>query len=219
MARSLKHLGRMSNTGAKVIVVFRTLPGESNTALVLPVSQLSDSYHDSIMTLVETDQAQEAFEFGEMMFMRTFPDGRPMLQAMQADGRLQKVATSIVTMTPNTNDSIMLSELNVLVAEQKNCTVDDLYTFVSGAPKKSDTVVEDIAKVTDLAPAVDTDIPAPVRAQAANNQALSDKDIAKSYRSQADALYKEAAKLRKDADELDPPQKKTTKKVEETADA
>jgi hypothetical protein len=120
MARSLKHLGRMSNTGAKVIVVFRTLPGESNTALVLPVSQLSDSYHDSIMTLVETDQAQEAFEFGEMMFIRTFPDGRPMLQALQADGRLQKVATSIVTMTPNTNDSIMLAELNVLVAEQKN---------------------------------------------------------------------------------------------------
>jgi hypothetical protein len=219
MARSLKHLGRMSNTGAKVIVVFRTLPGESNTALILPVSQLSDSYHDSIMTLVETDQAQEAFEFGEMMFMRTFPDGRPMLQAMQADGRLQKVATSIVTMTPNTNDSIMLSELNVLIAEQKNCTVDDLYTFVSGAPKKSDTVVEDIAKVTDLAPAVDTDIPAPVRAQAANDQALSDKDIAKSYRSQADSLYKEAAKLRKDADELDPPTKRTTKKVEETADA
>jgi hypothetical protein len=171
------------------------------------------------MTLVETDQAQDAFEFGEMMFIRTFPDGRPMLQALQADGRLQKVATSIVTMTPNTNDAIMLAELNVLIAEQKNCTVDDLYTFVSGAPKKSTTTVEDVAKVTDLAPAVDTDIPAPVRAQAANDQALSDKDIAKSYRSQADALYKEAAKLRKDADELDPPQKKTTKKVEETADA
>jgi hypothetical protein len=218
MAKPLKHIGRTKNTGVKLLVVFRTLPGESNMALVLPVSNLSDSYHDSIMTLVETDQAQDAFEFGEIMFTRTFPDGRPMLQALQADSRLQKIPTDTIIMTPTTQDQVELSQLNILIAEQKNCAVDDLYTFVSGAPKKSDATVEDIAKVKDLAPSVDTDIPAPVRAQAANTEALSDKDIAKSYRSQADALYKEAAKLRKDADELDPPQKKTTK-VKEPADA
>jgi hypothetical protein len=108
--------------------------------------------------------------------------------------------------------------LNILIAEQKNCAVDDLYTFVSGAPKKSDATVEDIAKVKDLAPSVDPDIPAPVRAQAATTEALSDRDIAKSYRSQADAMYKEAARLRKEADELDPPQKKIAK-VKESADA
>jgi hypothetical protein len=218
MARSLKHIGRIKNTGAKILVVFRTLPGESNMALVLPTAQLPDAYHDSIMTVVETEQAQDAFEFGEIMFTRTFTDGRPMLQAMQADGRLQKVPTDSVVMTPNTNDTIELAQLNILIAEQKNCAVDDLYTFVSGAPKKSNTVVEDIAKVQDLAPMVDPDIPAPIRAQAANNEALSDRDIAKSYRSQADAMYKEAARLRKEADQLDPPVKKTAK-VKESADA
>jgi hypothetical protein len=219
MAQPLKHIGRTKNTGVKLLVVFRTLPGESDMALVLPVANLSDSYHDSIMTLVETEQAQDAFEFGEIMFTRTFPDGRPMLQALQADGRLQKLPTDTIVMTPTTQDSVDLTQLNVLIAEQKNCAVDDLYTFVSGAPKKSNTIVEDIVSVKDLAPNVDTDIPAPVRAQAANDQALSDKDIAKSYRSQADAMYKEAAKLRKEADELDPPQKKTAKKVEESANA
>jgi hypothetical protein len=219
MAQPLKHIGRTKNTGVKLLVVFRTLPGESNMALVLPVANLSDSYHDSIMTLVETEQAQDAFEFGEIMFTRTFPDGRPMLQALQADGRLQKIATDTIIMTPTTQDQVELSQLNILIAEQKNCAVDDLYTFVSGAPKKSDATVEDIAKVKDLAPSVDPDIPAPVRAQAANTEALSDRDIAKSYRSQADAMYKEAARLRKEADALDPPQKKTTKKVEESADA
>jgi hypothetical protein len=218
MAQPLKHIGRTKNTGVKLLVVFRTLPGESNMALVLPVANLSDSYHDSIMTLVETEQAQDAFEFGEIMFTRTFPDGRPMLQALQADGRLQKVPTDTVVMTPTTQDQVELSQLNILIAEQKNCAVDDLYTFVSGAPKKSDATVEDIAKVKDLSPIVDTDIPAPVRAQAANTEALSDKDIAKSYRSQADAMYKEAARLRKEADELDPPQKKIAK-VKESADA
>ena len=218
MAQPLKHIGRTKNTGVKLLVVFRTLPGESNMALVLPVANLSDSYHDSIMTLVETEQAQDAFEFGEIMFTRTFPDGRPMLQALQADGRLQKVPTDAVIMTPTTQDSVELSQLNILIAEQKNCAVDDLYTFVSGAPKKSDATVEDIAKVTDLAPDVDPDVPAPLRAQATNTEALSDRDIAKSYRSQADAMYKEAARLRKEADVLDPPQKKTVK-VKESADA
>jgi hypothetical protein len=218
MAQPLKHIGRTKNTGVKLLVVFRTLPGESNMALVLPVANLSDSYHDSIMTLVETEQAQDAFEFGEIMFTRTFPDGRPMLQALQADGRLQKIATDTIIMTPTTQDQVELSQLNILIAEQKNCAVDDLYTFVSGAPKKSDATVEDIAKVKDLAPSVDPDIPAPVRAQAATTEALSDRDIAKSYRSQADAMYKEAARLRKEADELDPPQKKIAK-VKESADA
>lgn len=217
MARPLKHIGRINNTGVKVLVVFRTLPGESNMALVLPVTQLSDAYHDSIMTMVETDQCQEAYELGEMMFIRTFTDGRPMLQAMQVDGRLQKVATDSVTMTPTTNDTVLLSSLNTLIAEQKNCAVDDLYTFVKGAPKVKAEVTQ-VAEVKDLAPTVDTDIPAPVRAQAATDAALTDKDIAKSYRSQADAMYKEAARLRKEAEELDPTVKKTAK-AKDTVDA
>ena len=206
--RSLKHIGRIQNTGAKVLVVFRTLPGESNMALVLPVAQLPDQYHDSIMTLVETDQAQEAFEFGEMMHIRPFPDGRPMLRAMQADNRLIKVPTDSVMMTPTTNDTVLLANLNTLIAEQKNCTVDDLCTFVAGAP----------TEVKEATPAVDSDIPAPVRAQATSDTALTDKDLAKSYRSQADAMYKEAARLRKEAEELDPTVKKTTK-AKDTVDA
>jgi hypothetical protein len=215
--KSLKHIGRIQNTGAKVLVVFRTLPGESNMALVLPVAQLPDQYHDSIMTLVETEQAQDAFEFGEIMHIRPFPDGRPMLRAMQADSRLIKVPTDSVMMTPTTNDTVLLANLNTLIAEQKNCTVDELCTFVAGAPSAKTEVV-DVASVNDTAPAVDSDIPAPIRAQANINSALSDKDLAKSYRSQADAMYKEAARLRKEAEELDPTVKKV-KKVEETADA
>lgn len=212
----LKHIGRLQKSGAKVLVAFRTLPGESNYALVLPVAQLQDSYHDSIMKLVETDQAQESFEFGEIMFTRTFPDGRPMLQAMQADGLMAKVPTDTVIMTPAPGAEVELHQLNALIAEQRNCAVDDLYLFVSGAPAKKETQVEEIVKVQDLSKEAE---PASPKLQAASNEALSDKDIAKSYRSQADAMYKEAARLRKEADSLDPPVKKTTKKAEETTSA
>lgn len=215
MARILKHIGRMTNNkNTKVLVAFRTLPGEANMALVIPVANLSDSYHDAIMKVVEEDQAQEAFEFGEILFTRSFPDGRPMLQALRADDVLRKVPTDQVEMTPTTVDVVGLHQLNVLIAEQKNCAVDDLYTFVSGAPKKTDATVEEVARVKDLGRDVsEPNIPTqPLKA--APNEVLDDKSIARSYRSQADAMYKEAARLRKEADLLDPPQKKTTRTKE-----
>jgi len=205
--KTMKHIGKLKNTGTKVLVAFRTVPGESDRALVIHAAQLPDSQHDSIMTLVETDQAQTAFELGEILFTRPFPDGRPMLRALQSDGRLIKVPTDMVIMTPSIGTEIPLDQLNVLIAEQRNCTIDDLSGFVSGG-KPSDK------KAEDKAPSVSESEPI----QAAANEALTDKDIAKGLRSQADGMYKEAARLRKQADELDPPQKKTAK-AKEIADA
>jgi hypothetical protein len=112
-----------------------------------------------------------------------------------------------------------LHQLNTLIAEQKNCAVDDLCTFVSGAPKKSNATVEEIATGKDLgepAQTLNESRQAPLKA--GQNEVLSDTDIAKSYRSQADSMYKEAARLRKQADELDPPKKKVVKATE-AADA
>jgi hypothetical protein len=202
-----KHVGKVKNTGSKCLVVFRTLPGEANMALIVETATLPDSYHNAIIDLVDSDQAQDAFEFGEMLFVRPFPDGRPMLRALQADGRLKKVATDNVVMTPTPNREVSLAQLNVLIAEQKNCTIDDLCTFVKGGPNDPGLVDSQKRKTeTVVQPQI----------QAAENQVLTDTDLAKSYRSQADAMYKEAARLRKQADELDPPKKKTTTK---TADA
>jgi len=215
----LKHIGRLQSNNAKVLVAFRTLPGESDQCLVIPVSVLPDSYHDSIMKLVETPQAQDAFEFGEILFIRNFPDGRPMLNALKADGILQKVPTTNVLIAPDTKNTIALNDLNVLIAEQRNCAVDDLYTFVSGAPRKSTTIVEDIVKVKDLMAEPSKTDAAPLKAD--ENTVLDDATIAKNYRSQADALYKEAARLRQEAENLDPKPKpkrttrsKTTEKSE-----
>ncbi len=207
--KALKHIGRIDNTGAKVLVAFRTLPGESNMALVVAASNLPDSYHDAIMALVESEQAQETFEFGELLHIRMFPDGKPMLRTLQVGGWLHKVATDHVSMTPTTNDSIRLDQLNVLIAEQRNCAVDDLAYFVSGAPDRDRP-----AEVKTVAEVQTVETPNPTSEPAV----LTDKDLARSYRSQADAMYKEAARLRKQADEIDPPQKKTAK-AKETTDA
>lgn len=205
----LKHIGKLKNTGTKVVVVFRTLPGESNMALVLPTATLPDQYHDAIIQLVDSDQAQSTNEFGEIMFIRRFPDGRLMLEALQQDKRLQKVATDTVIMTPTLNDTIQLDQLNIVIAEQRNVAVDDLSSFVVGGkpPSPNRRLPEKVAEQY-VAP-----VPEPVAV-------LSDKDLAKKYRSDADGMYKEAARLRKQADELDPPAKKAASKAKsaETAE-
>lgn len=206
--KTLKHIGKLKNTGSKVLVVYRTLPGESDHALVVQTTTLPDHMHNSIIELVETEQAQEAFEFAEVLFIRHFPDGRPMLQALQAEGRLQKYPTDQVIMTPSASSEINLDQLNVIIAEQKNCTVDDLCSFVKGAPKNYKAPIK--KETTKIAESVSPETPTQL-----SSEVLTDSDLAKSYRSQADAMYKEAARLRREADALDPPKKKVTAVKEE----
>jgi hypothetical protein len=47
MAREIKHVGRMKNNNAKVVVAYRTVPGEHLNALVIGTNNLGDSYHDA----------------------------------------------------------------------------------------------------------------------------------------------------------------------------
>ena len=199
-----KHVGRLKSNNSKVLVVFRTLPGDPYYALVLGTGGLSDSYHNAIVSLVDSQQAQDSNEFGDIMSIRHFPDGRLMLPAMHEDGKLVKVLTTDVLMTPNTTDSISLDQLNALIAEQKGLAIDELAFEIGATAEKEKLATEN-----------ETVNPIKVVEQPAVQIELSN---ASDLRSKADALYKEAARLRKQADELDPPKKKTVK-TKESADA
>lgn len=201
--KNIKHVGRLKSNNAKVLVVFRTLPGDPYYALVLGTSNLSDMYHNALISLVDSDQGQDANEFGQIMAIRYFADGRSMLEAMHQDGKLVKVPTTDVLMTPTHSDTVPLDQLNVLIAEQKGLALDEL-------AHESSNINEDKTKT---APAVQQ----PAIVETTVTEAVADESAA-GLRSRADALYKEAAKLRKQADELDPPKKKTVK-VKETSDA
>ena len=181
------------NSGAKVLVAMRTLPGEPNSALVIPTAALKQTYHDELDSLVMKDEAQQAYELATVLNVRKFSDGSTMLPSLHAKGLMQKVPTNAVTMTPaTTKDSwIQLDELNKVIAEQRGVGIDELALDASGKPGKTATVTS-----TDTA----------------NDEGvLSDEDLAAQYRAQADALYKEVQQLRKQADDLAP--KKTAKKT------
>jgi hypothetical protein len=199
----LKHVGRIKDNGRKCIVVFRTLPGDAFSALVVMTEALSESYHDSIISLVESNAAQVNPELSEVLARAVFSDGSTMLPSLHVKGLLTKVPTASIEMIPNPSVSILLSELNQLIAEQKGISVQDL-ALQPDAPK-TDVQVKEIASASDISPKTNNTDPL---IDQNGLQGLSDEDIAKKYRSDADRLSKEAAHLRRLAEELIPTKKK-----------
>lgn len=196
----LKHVGRVKTTGKKCIIVYRTLPGDAYNCLIAPTENLPDSYHDALINLVESSSGQAAYEFAEAMARSSFPDGSIMLSAMHTQDRLVKVSTDQIEMLPTNSFSILLSELNQIIAEQRGTTVDDL-SLKSAI--KEELFVEKPAETTPKAALVEL---------------LTPEQKAKHFRSEADRLSKEAASLRRQAEELVPTVKKTkTESVAEPA--
>lgn len=197
----MKHVGKMKNNGAKIVVAYRTIPGDPYSALVVGTQALMDAYHDSLMSLVESDIGQQADELADVMAVRRFPDGTNMLHYLHTNGFLKKVPTNGVLITPDTKSSVPLDELNNIIAQQKGIRLEDL-----AIKDGSNTVVPTMPETSTEEPAVVVD-----DTPAESSISLTPAEM----RSRADALYKEAAKLRKAADELDPP--KSKKSAKETA--
>ena len=199
---ALKHIGRVTKTKKKCAVAYRVLPGDPDNCLVVFTESLDAADHDSLINLIESNAGQNAVEFADAMARSSLSDGRNMLAGFHKTGKLTKVATNLIEMTPNNNTSLPLDELNKTIAEQKGVTVNDL--------AMKDPQGATIAEVKD-APVAD---PAASYTAPATPDVLTDEALAAQYRSQADSLFKEAKTLREQAEELVP----TKRKSKTTAD-
>jgi hypothetical protein len=199
MATELKHVGRVKATNKKVLIAYRTLPGEANACLVVPTENLPDAYHDALINLVQSTTGQDAYEFAEAMDRTQFPDGSRMLPALHASRRLIKIGTGEIEMTPTSGYSILLSELNQVIAEQRGISIDDL-----SLKESLDSKIEEVKKT-----AVVSEVVKPTAIQEDIQTVFDSPDSeAKYYRSQADKLAKQAAEMRRKAEELVPTKKK-----------
>jgi hypothetical protein len=111
----IKHVGRHNNK--KCIILYKTVPNEDHMCLILYSDTLPRNYHDGIMSLLESDVGQQAKEFSDALFRRTFNDGRNMLQTLHAEGLIKKVPNGQVIVTPNAKSQIRLDELNGILAQ------------------------------------------------------------------------------------------------------
>lgn len=205
MAQELKHVGRVRATGKRCIVAYRTLPGDAHYCLIVPTEGLDDSYHNAIINLVESPAGQQSYEFAEAMARTQFPDGSTMLPALHVQGKLIKVATDQIEMIPVPGTSIILSELNQLIAEQRGVAVDDLAIKPGSNDKVEVKEVGEVKEVPVEAKTTSASVNTPEQPIVTPTGTIEEQ--AKFYRSQADKLAKEAAAMRRKAEELVPTKK------------
>jgi len=204
----IKHIGRIIATGKKCIIAYRTLPGDAYNCLIIPTESLPDVFHDALINLVESNTGQSSYEFAEALARTNFPDGSIMLSALHTQNKMIKVATDKIEMLPRPGVSIVLSELNQVIAEQRGIPVDEL------AIKPSDKREEPAVKPPVEVPVDDV---TKTTSASVNSEVVASFDetdpiaTAKHYRSQADKLAKEAANFRRLAEDLVPTVKKKAK--------
>ena len=208
----MNHVGKMVNNGAKIAVVYRTLPGDSGSALVVGTGSLPDSWHDSLMSLIQDVSGQQANELADILSVRKFPDGSTMLESLHVNGHLKKVPTSGVMMTPSSNAQVLLSELNQLIAENKGVSVDQLAITDGVNPNPRTKKSADLSNPVNIKEDITKTTSASVNSEA---QVIEEEELSPTQmRSRADALFKQAQVLRKQADAIDPPKPKSKKIVE-----
>jgi hypothetical protein len=193
---ALKHIGRMVNNKRKVVVAYRVIPGDAENCLIIATENLDADQHDSLMKTLESSMGQDAYEFAEAMARATLPDGRNMLAGLHYYGKLTKVPSNSVEMTPDSRSVVNLAELNQVIATQKGVTIAELALQSATKP---------------IEPQTSNQVTAPVT----SDGVLTDEQLAAQYRSQADALYKEAKRLREQAEELVPTKKKSKESATE----
>lgn len=186
----IKHVGRIKGTNDKVAVIYRTIPGDSKSALVIRTAKLEESDHDGLMRIIESGEAQGANELYEALERSPLPDGQNALPKFFKNGNLEKISTDEIEMIPNPQSVIQLDQLNKIIADQKGVSIDDLAVKAGSMDAVRATTTEGV--------------------KPQDSQVLTDDQIASRMRSDADRLYKEAAKLRKEAEDLSPSKKKTS---------
>ena len=183
MADMMKHVGVYGEKPC--IVVFRELPDDEQNALVILSDSLEGQFHDDIMSVVDSAEAQESNNISEVFFRRRLTDGENMLEALHTRQKLVKAPVNMVNLTPLPNQTVSLEEVNKELRQIEN---------QSNPPLKTET---EAARIDTGAP-VDEDGSDP---EAVANNLLSQATL---LEEDAKALIEDAEAKRKQAFDLAP---------------
>ena len=149
--RHFKHIGELVDGGAKVVIMYRTVPGEADNCLVVGTKFLPDMYHNALMKAVESEGGQQSEELADFLSRQTFPDGTNMLAMMHNDNYIKKFKTKEIMVTYGSGEDgkILLNKLNEMIAKEKGTTVKEMAADPDAkAPAKKKTVKKADAKET-----------------------------------------------------------------------
>jgi hypothetical protein len=202
----MKHIGRHGDR--KVAVLFREVPQEDHMCLVIYPDTLPAPWESAIMKVLEGEVGQQAENFADALHRSLLPDGRVILETLHREKMIKKIRTADVTITPRPDSHIRLDELNKMLNEMK----------------QGEAAVRRLAESDAAQGLVDPSVKRAAEAAFKNqqtqqyqtpaqnsNDALSDRALAANMLSQAErmereakGLLAEAARMKKDAERMDP---------------
>lgn len=141
----IKHVGKHNDK--KCVIIFRRIPELEHMALVVYSDLLPRLVHDEVMAALEGAPGQNTTELNEVLFRTTMGDGTNCLHTLHLQGFLKKVPTNQILVTPTSNSSVRLDELNDLLDEMAKgqSAVDRLADIesskgMSGTPRKAQAI-------------------------------------------------------------------------------
>lgn len=218
----LKHVGKHNNQ--RVVLLFRKVPNEDHMCLVVYSDLLPRMYHDEIMKVLESPVGQNAKEFSDVLFRTTLADGSNCLESLHRAGLIKKVPTNQVLVTPTTNSSVRLDELNSILDEMEKGEeavkrLADLDANSGMTGKQRPAEPREVGM-----PANSRVNTAPTPTMSAEEYLVNNTDVlddstlaaqrvaqATRMKSEAQALLAEAARLEQEAADLQPAKNVTTK--------
>jgi len=200
----MKHIGRHGDR--KVAVLFREVPQEGHMCLVIYPDTLPAPWEASIMKVLESDMGQQAENFADALHRNLLPDGRVILETLHKEKMIKKIRAADVVITPRSDSSIRLDELNKMLNEMK--TGEAAIKRMAENDAAQGLVDPSVKRAAEAAFKNQS---APVTPMQAADGALSDRQIAANMLTQAQrmereaqGLLAEAARMKKDAERMDP---------------
>jgi len=207
----MKHVGKHGDR--KVCILFRQVPGEDHMCLVIYPDTLHAHWQDSIQKALESDVAQQSEELADALHRSYLPDGRPVLETLHQERMIKKLRTSDIIVTPTNEAKIRLDELNKMLNEMKQgeAAVKKMAENDASRGMVAPEVKRKAEAEYKAGQAAKAGYVAPPTLNAGQQGALSDRDIAANMLAQAKAMeinarsmVAEAARMKKDAERMDP---------------
>lgn len=145
----LRHVGVINNTGKNVAVVFMTLPDDDQNCLVVDMDALPEIFQESIKKIIESNEAQQTQNLGDVLGRRMSPDGSntTVLMKLHQAQRLQKLPVDLITLVPRRGVSWPLRDVLAAMkaADQTDKVDPDL------DPEETAIVNEEVTKFNAFA--------------------------------------------------------------------
>jgi hypothetical protein len=172
-------------------------------------------WQDTIQRALESDVAQQSEELADALHRSFLPDGRPVLETLHQERMIKKLRTGDVIVTPTPDAKIRLDELNKMLNEMKQG--EAAIKKMADNDASRGMVAPDMKRRAEAeykagqAQKADPAYVAPPSLKAGQDGALSDRDIAANMLAQAKAMevnarsmVAEAARMKKEAERMDP---------------